>query len=91
MPPARPRSEKRPKRPPPTGPEMDAVAREIMAADPARRLEAVKRGERRLAGVVGDVLAQQRADEEDLLGLDLNVRRLQQVGPRISAAAPMGS
>ena len=49
MPPARPRSEKRPKRPPPTGPEMDAVAREIMAADPARRLEAVKRGERRLA------------------------------------------
>lgn len=35
------------------------------------------RGERRLAGVVGDVLAQQRADEEDLLGLDLNVRRLQ--------------
>jgi len=35
------------------------------------------RGAGRLAGVVGDVLAQQRADEEDLLGLDLNVRRLQ--------------
>lgn len=30
-----------------------------------------------LARVVGDVLAEQGADEEDLLGLDLNVRRLQ--------------
>ena len=30
-----------------------------------------------LAGVVGNVLAEKGADEEDLLGLDLNVRRLQ--------------
>ena len=29
-----------------------------------------------LSGVVGDVLAEKRADEENLLCLDLNVRRL---------------
>ena len=43
--------DRRPKRPPPTGPEMDAVAREVLAAAGPARLEAVRRGERRLAAV----------------------------------------
>ena len=50
MPSAR-QSDRRPKRPPPTGPEMDAVAREVLNASGPARLEAVRRGERRLAAV----------------------------------------
>ena len=50
MPSAR-QGDRRPKRPPPTGPEMDAVAREVLNASGPARLEAVRRGERRLAAV----------------------------------------
>ena len=42
MPSAR-QGDRRPKRPPPTGPEMDAVAREVLNASGPARLEAVRR------------------------------------------------